>query len=134
MVPIVAPFVTIEDVALALALVPATSTRKVVDVSLDTTLNVLLSCSALKPPVLENPFSDKNTPLVISAFVILCAVDDPEAIVCTSRFLVPLLVVTLASKAIPSSDDIAVIELAFAVIRPSLRGCHVLPFQRYILF
>ena len=40
----------------------------------------------------------------------------------------------LASKEIPSSDDIAVIELAFAVIRPSLRSCHVLPFQRYILF
>ena len=66
LVPIVVPEETIEDVPAEDALDPVTSTRRLVDVSLDTTLNVLLICSALKPPVAVNPFKDKNTPLVTS--------------------------------------------------------------------
>ena len=47
--------------------------------------------------------------------------------VCTSKCLVPLVVVILASKVTPICDDIALIELAFAVIKPSLKACQADP-------
>ena len=123
---------TIDDVAVALALSPTISTRNVVDVSLDTTLKVLLIWTSVRPPVVGKPLSDKNTPVVIFALDTLWATADPADIVWTSRFLVPLFVVILASKVTPISEDIAVIEVALADIRPSLKGCHVLPFHLLI--
>ena len=39
---------------------------------------------------------------------------------------------TLASKVIPISEDIAFIEFAFAVIKPSLKGCQIVPFHLFI--